>query len=112
MPFDWNETLNHYVRYHLKTKSRDYSAIAISNDSRLYFAGILLVTNLEDDVTLNIYDNNGPSGARLCPKNMVIEASNSPFTYEEEPPILCESGHIYVDIGGATINGWQVTYDI
>jgi len=123
MPFGKNQTLERFVCYNLVTKPRDFSAVAISNfdvegNARLYFCGIVLVTGRGvsisnyADIVINIYDNNAPDGRHLCPVDMLIPSANSPFAYGFEPPLFCESGHIYVEWATTGNGNYQIIYDI
>ena len=124
MPFYMSkgETIIREVVYHLITKPRDYSGVAISGldgegRSQLAFAGIILVTGrgtegVYADVVINIYDNNGPSGRHLCPTDMRINSANSPFSYDQSPPLYCESGYIYVEWLTEGNGNWQIIYDV
>ena len=111
------------VRFHLITKPRDFSTVAIGNfddegvTPLLFFAGIILVTGrgtegVYADVVINIYDNNGPNGRHLCPTDMRINSSNSPFSYDQTPPLYCESGYIYVEWVTEGNGNWQIVYDV
>lgn len=112
------------VHFHLITKPRDFSAVAIGNfdaegaTSNLFFAGIILVTGRGiiasnyADVVINIYDNNGPNGRHLCPVDMRISSANSPFSYDQSPPLYCESGYIYVQWLTTGNGNYQIVYDV
>lgn len=125
MPFyiSKGENIQRGVRYYLITKPRDFSAVTISGldgegRSQLVFAGIILVTGRGilagnyADVVINIYDNNGPNGRHLCPVDMRISSANSPFSYDQSPPLYCESGYIYVEWLTTGNGNYQIIYDV
>lgn len=89
------------------------SADALIKTGVCAFAGLIVVTDGSNDITVNIYDNIEASGTKkLCPTDMLIRGAAETFTLSYDPPIICSTG-LYVDIsiaGGGSCS-YQVVYD-
>lgn len=89
------------------------NANALIKTGSCAFAGLIVVTDGTNNVTVNIYDNTEASGTkRFCPEDMLIRGGVETFTLSYDPPVKGATG-IYVKISVA--NGgscsYQVVYD-
>lgn len=93
--------------------SESKTASALIKTGACAFAGLIVVTDGTNEVTVNIYDNIEASGSdRFCPTDMPIRGAAKVFTLDYEPPIQGKTGiYVKISIAGGGSCSYQVVYD-
>jgi len=79
-------------------------------NGRCVFYGIIVKTDGENDVTLNLYDSKVNGGTRLLPEDVVISGEDDLVSISYNPPLICGQG-IYVRAACSGTYSYQVLWD-